>query len=404
MKTNGRRREEGSITSYKDGWRIWVTVGRNAAGKWIRKSEIVTSPLKDDARRRLRALLQEIEIGSYDAADSVTFAQFFRRWWPSKAANLSPTSAVGVRRVLEKYAIPRIGRRPVDRIKATDLSPLIGALVERERVGQSIKLFQALRLTFNAAVKQRVIPRSPMEGVEKPRQPHHEMRTLTPEEWRRIEADLIERDSWALVPFTVLLTCGLRRSECCALRWSDIDLDGRILTVQRSYHVLPGRKSVVRSPKTKQSRRTLALDPWTAQRLKEHHAAAINAAQMLGRPFSENDYLFARLDGSPWPPDTLTQHWDRTVARVGIRCRLHDLRHSSASLLLASGSDIRLISARLGHASPGFTLSTYAHLLPDAQAEAAERLGALLQNGHRPALSAGGENGEIAHVSAHAAS
>lgn len=386
---NGRRpRGEGGISAHKDGWRVWVDAGENAAGKRTRKSVVVHSPSKDDARKRLHLLLQEIGSGAYDPSDSVTVTQFFRRWWVSKRANLSPTSALGVQRVLEKYALPRIGKRPVDRIKATDLSPLIGALVERERVGQAIKLFQALRLTFNAAVKQRVIPRSPMEGVERPQNPHHEMVTLTPDEWHRIETDLIERDSWAVTPFTVLLTCGLRRSELCGLRWADINLDRRILSVQRSYHVLPGGKSTVRQPKTRQGRRTLALDPWTVQRVTEHRAASIRAAQMLGRPFSESDYVFARLDGSPWPPDTLTQHWDRTVARLKIKCRLHDLRHSSASLLLASGADIRLISARLGHASPGFTLSTYAHLLPDAQAEAAERLGALLQNGHRPALPA----------------
>lgn len=177
--------------------------------------------------------------------------------------------------------------------------------------------------------------------------------------------------------------------------------------MQRSYHVLPGARSVVRPPKTRQGRRSIALDPWTLKRRTDHRAAAIRAIEMLGRSFSEADYVFARLDSSPWPPDTLTQHWDRTVARLGIRCRLHDLRHSSASLLLASGADIRLISARLGHASPGFTLSVYAHLLPDAQAAAAERLGALLQNGQLPALpvgtASGGETSEIAHEIAHSA-
>jgi len=177
--------------------------------------------------------------------------------------------------------------------------------------------------------------------------------------------------------------------------------------VQRSYHVLPGARSVVKPPKTRQGRRSIALDPWTLKRRTDHRAAAIRAIEMLGRSFSEADYVFARLDSSPWPPDTLTQHWDRTVARLGIRCRLHDLRHSSASLLLASGADIRLISARLGHASPGFTLSVYAHLLLDAQAAAAERLGALLQNGQLPALpvgtASGGETSEIAHESEHAA-
>lgn len=400
MSTNGRNRRpkgDGGIARYRRdgrqvGWRVWVDAGENVAGKRIRRSVVVRGT-EDDARKRLRSLLEEIDQGSYDPSESITVAQFFRRWWPGKAGSLSPTSALGIRRVLEKHALPRIGKRPVDKVKSTDLTPLIGALVERGTVGQSIHLFQALRMMFNAAVKQRVIPRSPMEGVEKPQKPHHEMVTLTPAEWRRIEAALIERDSWAITPFSVLLSCGLRRSELCGLKWADIDLDRRILTVQRSYHVLPGGKSVVRAPKTRQGRRTLALDAWTVQRLTDHRAEALRAADMLKRPFSETDYVFARLDGSPWPPDTLTQHWDRTVTRLGITCRLHDLRHSSASLLLASGADIRMISARLGHASPGFTLSVYAHLLPDAQAEAAERLGAMLQNGHRPALPAGVKTG-----------
>jgi integrase len=96
--------------------------------------------------------------------------------------------------------------------------------------------------------------------------------------------------------------------------------------------------------------------------------------------------VFARLDGTPWPPDSISGVWQRVARNLGLKVRLHDLRHPMATIMLSMGVPTHEVSARLGHATAGFTLTTCAHVLPGAQAEAAERLAALL-NG-KPALPA----------------
>ena len=103
---------------------------------------------------------------------------------------------------------------------------------------------------------------------------------------------------------------------------------------------------------------------------------------MFGATLTSESPIFARADGMPWPPDSYSQLWRRLAKRLGLKSiRLQDLRHTSASLMLAAGVNIKLVSERLGHSSAAFTMDTYTHLMDDAQAEAAEKLAHLLGNG-----------------------
>ena len=99
---------------------------------------------------------------------------------------------------------------------------------------------------------------------------------------------------------------------------------------------------------------------------------------MFERTIAPNDPVFARGDGTPFPPDTFSGLWRRVREAVGVTVRLNDLRHSSATIMLAAGVPAHLVSSRLGHATAGFTLSTYAHALPGQQEAAAEALAAML--------------------------
>jgi len=222
------------------------------------------------------------------------------------------------------------------------------------------------------------------------------MRTLTPEQVRYVLDDLANRDSWAVVPILLLVTTGIRRSELCGLRFGDLDLERGLLRIQRTVHHLARGKMVTREPKTRRSRRTVALDSHTVAMLRVHRSECERAAELFGRRISERDPVFAPADqygkgegARPWRGDTYSRLWWRTARRLGIQARLHDLRHTSASLMLAAGVNVQAISARLGHGDVGFTLNTYSHRLPGADAEAAEKLAAILGNGPKAALPAG---------------
>ena len=386
-----KRRAEGSIQERPDGtWRIFVSAGTGDNGRRRRVSEVVTGSRRD-ANRRLSELAQAIRTGAYAPNGAQqTLAQFVQEWWPSKAASLAPRTAEGYRKMLDSYVLPALGRKRIQRITSGDVSRLVGELVDRGTVTQAVHVHRFTKTLFNAAIRAGTVVGNPIGAVAQPRLPHREMQVIGPEEWQTVRDYLAERQSWALLPLTVAITTGLRRSEVLGLQWVDIDFERSVLTVRRTVHNIPGKGITIGHPKSHRSARAVALDQRTLAALAEHREQAKDAAGMLGRRFAETDFVFARVDGSPWRPDSLTHVWVRAAKACGVTGRLHDLRHTTATIMLSRGIPVRLVSERLGHASPGFTLSVYAHTLPGAQAAAAEDLARILAGERAPeALPAG---------------
>jgi integrase len=171
---------------------------------------------------------------------------------------------------------------------------------------------------------------------------------------------------------------GVRRSELCGLRWADVDLDAAALMVRQSVQLVDGR-IVVGAVKTARSRRRIDLDAGTVAILRSHRRNQASERLMAGAGWRDHDLVFTAPDGSNLNPDTLTQWFDRTVRRTELpRIRLHDLRHTHASHLLAAGVNVKVVSERLGHASTSFTLDRYGHTLPGQQATAAAAVAALV--------------------------
>jgi len=173
----------------------------------------------------------------------------------------------------------------------------------------------------------------------------------------------------------------------------DVDLQGdeedpgRIRVAQQ---YKPDGKSgfVFGPPKSEQGRRTVNLDPKTVEALRDHRQSQLDERSQLGlsdRP----QIVFSNLDGGPIRPDSgISKRFDRLVRETDLpRIRLHDLRHTHCAHLIASGTDLKAISTRLGHASASFTLDRYGHLLPGRQAEAAARVAAMVDDfGPNPAV------------------
>ena len=181
--------------------------------------------------------------------------------------------------------------------------------------------------------------------------------------------------------FHTLIWTGLRRSELLGLRWSDLDLDVASLQVRQSLVRLQDGTYVFEEPKTFKGLRTLDLAPSTCLSLRIHRENQQHDAGLLGIPLSEANLVFGHPDGSPRTPSTVTQQFRRIAKRAGFSdIRLHDLRHTHASLLLQQGTDMKTISTRLGHASIAFTMDTYAHLLPGMQKSAMEKFESALTN------------------------
>ena len=362
----------------KNEHRIQVDAGVDpATGKRVRPSEIFKGSM-GAAKRRETELKSLIDTGGYVANNTETLSDFVTQWFPGKQASIAATTSSGYRRLLDSHILPELGSLPMQSIAAPDIRRFLRSYSERGALSMGEHLFVFLKMLFNAANSMGVINKSPLKGVDRPRPTRKEMRALTPEEWGKTVASLESQSPDALAICTVLLTTGMRRSELAGLRWNDVDIDRQMLLVRRSYHVVRG-VGIYKNPKTDRSTRNIALDDETTQLLRQQRNQAQNLAKLADRPLSLTAPVFTPDGVRPYAPDSITHMWQRARSKVGLDdVRLQDLRHTSATLMIAAGVNVGTVADRLGHSTPGFTLSVYRHAVPGEQQDAAKRLAAAL--------------------------
>jgi len=230
----------------------------------------------------------------------------------------------------------------------------------------------ALHKALQTAVEWGLLGRNVADAVRPPRAQRSEMRTWDEDDISRFLQATKDTPYYAL--FYLALFTGMRRSELLALRWQDVDFILSQVYVSRGLHVLKGSKITFRQPKTAKGRRTVALPPSAILLLKEHREKQALDHAMLGIPLKDDDFVFCDLHGKPLLPNTVTHAWITLVRRTGLkRIRLHDARHSHASIMLKQGIHPKIVQERLGHSSIQITLDTYSHVAPGLQEAAAKR-------------------------------
>lgn len=183
--------------------------------------------------------------------------------------------------------------------------------------------------------------------------------------------DAANRDRFEAL-LTVAIAVGLRRGEALGLKWSDIDLDTAVLRVRRALVYVDGDLRFV-DPKTSRSRRTIPLPAVSVQALKEHRRRQAAERLTAGPAWHDQDLVFASATGGPMDPNNFGRYFRALCDRAGIgRVRVHDLRHTCASLLLAQNFHPRVVMETLGHSGIAITMDTYSHVLPVLQRDAAD--------------------------------
>ena len=236
-----------------------------------------------------------------------------------------------------------------------------------------------LSSAYAAATRWGWIAFNPMDTALKPRLPAPQPDPPSAEDAARIVAAAwAEDDEWGMAVWTALVT-GARRGELLALRWEDVDLSGGTLTIRHSLSERAGA-AVMKDTKTHQMRR-VSLDEATVELLEAHKKAAAQQCDAIGAAFDDDCFVFSYAPDCrrPCSPSGITHRYERMVRKLGIRTRLHSMRHYSATELLASGVDLRTVAGRLGHGSGGaITLRVYAAWVAQADQDAARMLAARL--------------------------
>jgi integrase len=328
-------------------------------------------PSADDVGRRYGAKLDPTAI-------SPPTGEFLDRWVAGRR-RIKETTRVGHRYTVEAYLKPHIGDVPLDVLNAEHLDDLIDALTERGTLSPASlhQIVAVLRAALNTAVKRRLIAVNPVTQVELPAVPHKEAAYLEPAEAiKLLEATADDRDG---VAFRVALLGGLRPGELVALRWEDVDWDASQLHVRKQFVHLDGRWELT-DLKTGRTRH-VSLDPATLTALRAHRRRQAEERLAASTAYRDGDYVFARADGSPANRKTLSYKFKQLAEQLGVQQHvrgLHAARHTSATLDLLAGTDVKVVSRSLGHARSNITQDTYQHVLRNMQDEAAVRRAALL--------------------------
>ncbi len=381
---------KGSIRQRGEKWTAYWWTPDPAKGTWKQHSKGGFAT-KTAAQTYLNATLAKVEAGTWTADGKLTVRELLvDHWLPARTSEgLRATTLSQYRDVIEHWILPEVGGIEVrkltpavaqgmaDALRGAGKKPSKGKTERRALSPRSVQLAaQVLKSGTRWALATGLIGRDPLAGYKRPRSTSPTMHAWTADEARTFLVGT--RDDRLGVAWALLLTRGLRRGELCGLRWSATDLDQGALRVVATRVVVDG-VPVDSVPKTKAGIRSVPLDAELSARLKSHRARLAQEKLAAGPAYEDGGYVLADELGRPYHPDTISEWFDQWSTKLGLRrIRLHDTRHTAASLMLAAGTPVKVVSDMLGHSSPTITLSIYAHVLPGMAEEAGERLSALL--------------------------
>jgi integrase len=341
---------------------------------------------KKEAEQELAKVLAAIATGVHIEPCKMLLADFLRdEWLPAIRPTIRPTTFSSYGTHVERHIIPKLGSYQLQQITGVQINLLYARLLcEPDEHGHLLspstvrRVHATLHRAFRDAVRWSKIPRNPVDAADPPRAVgfDREMKVWSATELRAFLAK--ERDGDFYPLWLTLGTTGMRRGEALGLTWDDLDLETGRLSIKKT-RIMNGYGTLLSTPKTKKGRRLLALDPATTAALKQLRAK--QKRQCLSRGVSWNDTqpVFADEEGQPFHPERVSKLFAKGAKKAGLPIiRLHDLRHTYATLALVSGIHPKVVSERLGHANIGITLDCYSHCLPTLSEEAAAKVAALV--------------------------
>lgn len=381
---------------------MWTSTATNDADSWNESTDPKTGKprhrwyaggaTRREAEKILTELVKRVHDGDYRSPERIALGAYLtERWIPLRKSQVRHSTWESFRRTINLRVLPHIGQIPMEKLTPENLDSLYAYLLTEgrkngDRGGLSPKtvrnIHNLLHKALADAVRKGRITRNvaDMADPPKPRQTSS-MQVWDAEQLRPFLAEIAEH---ALAPaFYLAANTGMRRGEVLGVQWRDVDLDAARLSVHRSVLNVAYAKTVD-DVKTLTGRRSIDLDERTVAVLRDWRRKQRAEMKLVGRQASNDDMVFARPDGSPVHPDYFSQCFERHLAKSDLpRIRFHDLRHTHATILLKANVPVKVVSERLGHSSPAFTMTVYQHVLPGMQAEAAAKFSEAVFGAHQ---------------------
>lgn len=364
----------------KNKYMVRVYMGTNAKGKRRYHNKTIHGN-KKDAQAYLTKVLRERDLGIFIDSSREHFGEYIETWMETAARpRVRAKTFKSYAQLVRLYIKPALGEFTLAQVTPEKVQALYNKMGDDGLSPRTVRYTHSvLRSALQQAVRWGKLHRNPADLVDLPRQERREMRALSPEEATRfIDASIYSRFK-AL--FSLLITTGARPGEALALKWADVDLDGKKIAITRTLS-RAGEGWTLEEPKTARSRRSVPLPPSVVSDLRELKKEQAAIRLKAGGGYTDHGFVFSTSTGEPLHDRNVNTEFKGVLEAAGLPdIRLYDLRHSCATLLLAAGENPKVVSERLGHASITLTLDTYSHVLPDMQQAATDKLEEMLFNG-----------------------
>lgn len=379
------------------------TIYQSADGSWRGAVSLPTEPGSNDAPRRkyfrgatreqvsgkITKALRDLQTNTLVVDETSTLGEYLKQWVDAQASLVRPSTHQSYADTVRLHLSGPIARRPLARLSVLEVQGHLNAKLKAGLSARSVAYIRAvLRAALNDAIKYGFTHRNVAALAEPPKdhKPEFESRVFTVEEAKRFLVRARESRLGAL--FTVCLAVGLRKGEAIGLRWSDVDLEAGTLQVVQAIQRIKGKGLVATPPKSRKGRRALKLPTVAVDALKRHQEIQAGEREWSGSAWADSRLVFTNRNGGPVDPRNVHDEFkallkptdeDKAAGLAPLPdLRLHDLRHSAATLLLVQGVPARVVMEILGHSQISLTLGTYSHVLKEIQDEAALKMDAIL--------------------------
>ena len=358
----------------KENYTIILSLPRDASTGKYKQKWISAHGKRPVVERQLTDLMHRYNTTGFLDDDNVKTAEFLERWLTVYKPHVSTQSYDRSASIVHRHLIPDLGEVPLAKILPEHLQRHYAKCAAAGLKPGTVKKHHAvIHSALAAAVKWGLVYRNVADIVDSPRYKRVEMQFWEADQMNEFLDKNIDSEYYPL--FYTALTTGMRRSELLGLRWQDIDLLMCQLAVRRTLKHLQGGAYVFEDVKTEKSRRTIALSPNSTAILSKLFDSR------SGKLATPEAQVFCGPAGQPMRPNTVSRAWQLGCKKAGVKViRLHDARHTHATLLLKQGVHPKVVQERLGHASIAITLDLYSHVVQGLQESAAAKFDELITN------------------------